>query len=104
MSNDFQARVAAFIQANHLSASPESRLLDVTSELGEVAKEWLKATHYGRTAFTPPETWAEELGDTFFALVALADATGVDLDTALDAVLAKYAARLAARGDSGSEK
>ena len=97
-----QERVAAFTAATGLGTAVPFRALDLASEAGEVAKEVLKATAYGQRPFTPPETWAAELADTLFALLCLANSTGVDLDQALDAALAKYAARLGARGEAGS--
>ena len=98
----FQQAVARFVMAHGLEASPQARLLDLVSEAGEVAKELLKGTNYGREAFRPGAAWAGELGDLFFALACLANATGVDLEAALEDALAKYEARLAQRGDAGS--
>ena len=82
----------------------ESRLLDLVSEVGEAAKAILKETDYGRTEFQPTAEWADELGDTLFALICLANATGVDLEKALDQVLEKYRDRLGATGDPGSSR
>ena len=97
-----QRRVARFVEANRMEISVEHRLLDLVSELGEVAKAVLKETDYGRTEFQPGPEWADELGDTLFALICLANATGVDLEKALDQVLEKYRDRLNATGDPGS--
>jgi NTP pyrophosphatase (non-canonical NTP hydrolase) len=97
-----QARVADFVAAHALDASVETRMLDLASEVGELAKEVLKGSQYGRAPFAPPAGWDGELADAFFALLCLANSTGVDLDAALTAALAKYAARLATRGDAGS--
>ena len=101
-SSDMQRKVACFIEANGMEMSPESRLLDLVSEVGEAAKAILKETDYGRTEFQPGPEWADELGDTLFALICLANATGVDLEKALDQVLEKYRDRLNATGDPGS--
>ncbi len=98
----FQLAVARFVEAHALEAPPAIRLLDLVSEAGEVAKELLTGTRYGREEFRPGATWAEELADLYFALVCVANSTGVNLETALEAALAKYAARLAERGDAGS--
>jgi NTP pyrophosphatase (non-canonical NTP hydrolase) len=97
-----QERVGRFVAAHGLDAPVEVRLLDLVSEVGELAKEVLKGSDYGRAPFVPPEGWDGELADTLFALLCLANSTGVDLDTALTAALAKYADRLATRGAAGS--
>ena len=97
-----QEVVARFVEANGMEISLEHRLLDLVSEVGEAAKAILKETDYGRTEFQPTAEWADELGDTLFALICLANATGVDLEKALDQVLEKYRDRLDATGDAGS--
>ena len=97
-----QQRVAAFTARAMLDASVPFRALDLVSETGELAKEVLKATAYGSEPFAPTDDWAGELADTLFALLCLANSTGVDLETALDAALAKYEARLIERGEAGS--
>jgi NTP pyrophosphatase (non-canonical NTP hydrolase) len=79
-----------------------SRLLDFVSEVGELSKEVLKATNYGRTSFRPPDGWTGELGDVFFSLICLANSTGVDLEAALDGALGKYRERLARRSGIGT--
>ncbi len=99
-----QQTVVRFISAHDLTASPQARLLDLVSEVGELAKELLRGSDYGRAPLTLPATWAEELGDVYFALLCLAESTGVDLEAALEGVLVKYAARLEQTGQAGSMK
>ncbi|MDP9382221.1 MAG: nucleotide pyrophosphohydrolase [Chloroflexota bacterium] len=98
----FQERVAGFVKANGLEASVEVRLLDLMAEVGELAKEALASTRYGRRTLDPGEGWAGELGDVLFSLACIANSSGVDLEAALDGALQKYERRLAARGDAGS--
>src|SRR3712207_5019205 len=98
-----QREVAAFVDAHaavRLEAMP--RVLDLASETGELAKEVLKGTDYGHTPFVPTERWQDELGDEAFALICLADSTGVDLKVAVVGALVKYEARFAASGDISS--
>jgi len=102
MTRTLQDQVRLFVEAHQLETAPETRLLDLLSETGEVAKEALKATAYGRAPFTPSTAWESEVGDVFFALICLANSTQVDLEHALQDVLAKYAARVAERGEAGS--
>ena len=97
-----QGSVAAFVEEYGLEAPVEARTLDLVSEVGELAKEILGGTDYGRAPFQTPEGWTGEVGDTLFALVCLANSTGVDLEAALNATLEKYCERLALGGDAGS--
>ncbi len=98
----WQMRVADFVEEHVLDASIEARLLDLASEVGELAKEALEATDYGNAPFVVPDTWADEMGDVFFSLICLANQTDIDLEAVLGAVLVKYQHRLALVGDIGS--
>lgn len=93
-----QQRVADFVARHRLETDAAHRLLDAVSELGELAKEVLKATSYGRKKFAPTPAWRDEFGDVAFAFLCLAHTTGVDFDAAVDAALKKYARRHRARG------
>lgn len=97
---DQQARVAAFLAAHDLEADPAYRALDLVSEVGEVAKEINLATGYGETDGV--EIPADEIGDTLFALLALAEAVDVDASRALETAISKYESRLEDGGDAGS--
>ncbi len=97
-----QRTVASFVEEAGIEVPVEARLLDLISEVGELSKEALKATNYRRVPFSPPESWAGEMGDVLFALVCLANGTGVDLESALDGALDKYRERLALGDDAGS--
>ncbi|HEX5975446.1 MAG TPA: MazG nucleotide pyrophosphohydrolase domain-containing protein, partial [Rubrobacteraceae bacterium] len=101
-SLSMQGSVAAFVAEYGLEAPIHARTLDFVSEVGELAKEILEGTDYGRTPFDASERWTGELGDALFALVCLANSTGVDLEAALNAALEKYRERLALGGDAGS--
>jgi NTP pyrophosphatase (non-canonical NTP hydrolase) len=99
---DAQRRVAEFVHAHDLSAGVETRLLDLVAEMGELAKEGLKGTDYGSVTMLPDSEWSSEMGDMIYSLLALANETGVDLETALASALTKYRARIAERSDPGS--
>ena len=101
-SLSLQGSVAAFVDEYGLEAPVHARALDLASEVGELAKEILEGTDYGRTPFEAPEGWTAELGDALFALVCLANSTGVDLEAALAGTLQKYRERLALGGGAGS--
>ena len=97
-----QRTIAGFVAEHNLATSAQARLLDLTAEVGELAKEVLKGSSYGRVSFQPTPSWADELGDCLFSLVCLANATEVDLDAAIAGALDKYRRRLARAGDAGS--
>lgn len=88
-----QKSVIAFIEKNKAETSVEFRLLDLVSEIGELSKEVLKGTDYGRTAYLKGEDGTLELRDVLFSLICLASTTGVDLEKALSMVLNKYGKR-----------
>jgi NTP pyrophosphatase (non-canonical NTP hydrolase) len=97
---DEQREVAEFVAAHDLEADPAHRVLDLVSEVGEVAKEINLSTEYGTS--DGAEIATDELGDTMFALLALCEALDVDATAALRSAIAKYDARLDDTGDAGS--
>jgi len=77
---------------------PLGNLARLIEEVGEVAR--VINDRYGykpKKADEPAQELALELGDVLFTLIALANATGVDLDAGFDAVLEKYRQRDARR-------
>lgn len=98
---DEQRQVAQFLDRHDLHAPPAYRLLDLCSELGEVAKDLNESTDYGETP-SDVEVAEDELGDTLFALLALAEELDVDAGEALDTALAKYESRLETAEDPSS--
>ncbi len=67
----------------------KSEFLDLVSEVGELTKEVLRATNYGRESFHPTEEWSGELGDILFSLACVANSTGLELKMALSEALYK---------------
>jgi NTP pyrophosphatase (non-canonical NTP hydrolase) len=102
MRHPMQEKVARFELAHQSSAPAPARLLDLASEVGELAKEMLKSTAYGRLVFETSSDWESEMGDVLYSLVALANVTEVDLDHALDGALEKYAKRIEVGGNPSS--
>ncbi|OVE83331.1 MazG nucleotide pyrophosphohydrolase domain-containing protein [Natronolimnobius baerhuensis] len=99
--DDHQQRVADFIHTYDLETPPEYRLLDLVSEIGELAKDANTSTGYGSS----PDALAiesDEIGDVLFALLALADDLEIDADAALEEALEKYEQRLDERDSAGS--
>jgi NTP pyrophosphatase (non-canonical NTP hydrolase) len=99
---DLQREVALFTQRHHLQHDVETHALDLVSEVGELAKEVLLATDYGRRPPPSRLELANEIGDALYSLLALAQVCGVDAGAALGATLRKYERRLAERGEAGS--
>lgn len=97
-----QAKIKAFCRQHKMDAPLPYRLLDLVSEVGEVAKEVLKMSDYGRESIRYRPTLKDELGDLLFALIALANTYDIDLEEALDQALAKYAKRIHDQGSASS--
>lgn len=100
--NPIQQQIADFVEEYAMQTSIQTRVLDLVSEVGEVAKEVLKGSDYGTTTFQVTPEWSMELADALFALVCLANSTGVDLDDAVQRVLIKYQQRFDDTGEMGS--
>lgn len=98
---DAQRKVADFVDSHDLQAPPEYRVLDLASEVGELAKDAAVSTDYGETPDAVAVN-ADEIGDALFALLALAESLDVDAGEALEEALAKYRRRLEETGGAGS--
>lgn len=101
---DLQNKIRDFSAAYNINRSPlESRMLDLVSEVGELAKEILKGTSYGVSPFNMTQNFYTELGDVFFSLIMVANSGNVDLSDALQFVLKKYEQRVNKTGFLGSD-
>jgi NTP pyrophosphatase (non-canonical NTP hydrolase) len=100
--SDWQRQVADFAQKHRLLHDPATHALDLVSEVGEVAKEILKATNYGQRPLQTNTNLLGEMGDALYSLLALAECCGVDADAALRSALGKYERRLSERAAAGS--
>ena len=98
---DEQRRVADFLECYDLDADPAYRVLDLTSEVGEIAKEANESTGYGANPENL-EIAEDELGDALFSLLAVCEGVGVDASGALESALEKYERRLEETGTPGS--
>jgi len=98
-----QEKVRELIRSCHLETSASVRCLDLVSEVGEVAKELLKASDYGtQQMFDLTRETEEELGDCLFSLLAMCDSLGIDAYDALEGALEKYRTRWENHGSVGS--
>ena len=98
-----QEKVRAFLERRGHLPDPETALLDLLAETGELAKALLKASDYGQQAPMATPEIAEELGDALYSLLAFAESLGINAEAALRAALEKYARRIAEHGTMGSE-
>ena len=99
---EIQERIKRFCKENNMESPAEHRVLDTMSELGEVAKEILKMSNYGRKPIEYREELKSELGDVLYSLITIANTFDIDLEDALYQVLEKYEKRLK-KGSAGSE-
>lgn len=74
--------------------SPLAMLARMTEELGELARE---INHYygekPKKTSEQPKTIEEEMGDMLFVLICLANSLNIDLQSAHDKVMNKFATR-----------
>lgn len=98
-----QKCVKLFVEEHDLSCGTQTRYIDLMSEVGELGKEIIKSTNYGKTPFCATKDTEEEIGDCLFSLLALCCELDIDAKTALDCAMKKYETRFAAKGsiDSG---
>jgi len=87
----------------HLKPMPTyARLLDIQSEMGELAKEYLKATKYGTEDFNLTKDFELEFGDVLYSLLSLSNDLNFSAENSLDLVLKKYQERLTKNNNMGS--
>ena len=79
-----------------------ARLLDIQSEMGELAKEYLKSTKYGTSNFNLNTDFELEFGDILYSLLSLANELNINAEQCLDLVIKKYQDRLNNKKDMGS--
>lgn len=97
-----QGKIKKFVDENKLDSKPEFRFIDLVSEMGEVGKEILKNTNYGKDSLNKNKELELELGDVLYSLIVLSNKLDIDLEKTLDLVLIKYQRRLV-NGSAGSE-
>ena len=101
--NSAQELVSQMTKKYNLEISPELRYIDLTSEVGELGKEILLSTEYGRNEFSATDNLESEIGDTFYSLICIANSLDINLSNALIKVLQKYEKRFFEKGSIGSK-
>ena len=100
-----QEKVKMFNENKNCHTKPMpiyARLLDTQSEMGELAKEYLKNSKYGTIDFVMTEDFEMEFGDVLYCLLSLANETGISAEKCLDKVIAKYRKRIESKKTMGS--
>lgn len=99
-----QGLVSEMVRRYKLETVPELRYVDLTTEVGEMGKELLKGSDYGKKQLEKTENLESEIGDTLFSLTCIANTLDIDLQTALVNVMKKYQKRFNKKGSIGSEE
>ena len=97
-----QKLVKDFMDKYNLHTNEQVRYVDLVSEVGELGKEILNSTDYGKKEYEHTPDSSGELGDCLFSLLALCCEMNVDAIEALQQVLVKYEARFVQKGNIGS--
>ncbi len=85
-----------------MSENLSVRYMDFVSEVGELGKEILKRTNYGKKDFSPSENLELELGDCLFVLLSICNICHIDAENALNRTFEKMNSRLKKTGSIGS--
>ena len=99
-----QKMVEDFILKNDLKTDVPTRYIDLVSEIGELGKEILMSTDYGKKSFTTSAPMTDEVGDCLFSFLALCHELGINAQDALYNSLEKYERRLEKKGDISSDE
>ena len=99
---NIQNKVDNIVKKYDLTSSAEIRFIDLTSELGELGKEILKGSDYGKKDFINTQNLESEFGDVLFSLICVANELNIDLRQALTGVINKYEKRFSNNGNIGS--
>ena len=86
---NMQKQVKEMVQKYNLEISPELRYIDLTSEVGELGKELLKATQYGKEEFNTTDNTESEIGDVLFSTICIANSLNINIEQALNGVIKK---------------
>ena len=94
--------VKEFLDNHNLYCGETIRYIDLSSEIGELGKEIIKSTNYGKQQYSENESTFEEMGDCLFSILALCAELEIDAEKALRYALEKYQKRLGLNGTISS--
>jgi NTP pyrophosphatase (non-canonical NTP hydrolase) len=72
---------------------PQSRMMDLASEVGELSKEVLKSTQYGKKEFVMTSEFKEEYGDVLYAILCMGIENGIDIEDNFNKMINKMNGR-----------
>ena len=99
MENTLQRKVRDFNLNRSISISRSCRILDLVSEVGEIAKiEFLEEVNKHQDLIK----WQDELGDVLYSILCLIDQLNLDAEQILTSSLEKYECRFKLNGSFGS--
>ena len=101
---EFQNEILSFVSEKNLGTTIEIRMIDLISEIGELSKEILKSSNYGKEEFKNTDNLLVEFGDVLFSLICVANSANIDLEKSLNCALSKYKRRFEDNGRIESEK
>ncbi|MGZ3771998.1 MAG: MazG nucleotide pyrophosphohydrolase domain-containing protein [Bdellovibrio sp.] len=94
-TSQLQKTVQAFNLQYNNDIEVDARVLDLSSEIGELCKLSFKVRVGQPVSF---KDWEEELGDALYSMLSLMNKLNVNAESALETVLKKYEARLKKNG------
>ncbi len=89
-----QEKVKQLVERYGLSASRESRYIDLVAQAGDLGKALLGSSDYGYQELNTTEEIKEEAGNLLFSLLALMNDFEIDENEVLDQVIERYEARM----------
>lgn len=95
-----QEKVKEFNKSKNCHKTPVptyARILDIQSELGELAKEYLANSKYGTSEFFLSDDFKMEFGDVMYSILSLANELNISAEECLDMAIIKYKKRIAKR-------
>lgn len=97
-----QEKIAQLLSGYELDNELVPRYIDLCSEVGELGKEILKCTDYGKGKPEITPSLRDELGDCLFSLLGICNIAGIEADAAVALALKKYEARWSKSGSISS--
>lgn len=94
--------VSQLIEKYQIKCDYIHRYIDVVSEIGELGKELLNVTNYGKKTFQATPEVEQEIGDCLFSLLALCTELNIKPDKALAFAIEKYEKRFQETGSISS--
>ena len=82
-----------FLSKADATMDPQSRMIDISSEVGELGKEVLKSTKYGRNEFTVSSEFEEEYGDVLYSLLSMGLENNIDIEDIMKKTIKKMNSR-----------